>query len=80
MKTTKNNIIEDLINDIPLEIKIKTMVNIELINFVHDLGLRESGYWTDSEQDEKLLNKIDNAVISLTENLMEEINEHQQQK
>ena len=80
MKTLKNSIIDDLINDIPLEIRIKTMVNIELINFVHDLGLRESGYWTDSEQDEKLLNKIDNAVISLTENLMEEINEHQQQK
>jgi len=72
MKKTRNNILDN-IEDIPLDTSVKVVVHLELINLIHDMGLRESGYWTDNEHDNRLMNIINRATLSITDRVMEEI-------
>lgn len=52
----KSKIVEDILNNIPLETKIKISTEFAFINLIHELGFREEKYW--SEDESEILNKI----------------------
>jgi hypothetical protein len=65
--------LKKLMKEIPLETRIKVTTEIELINFLIDLGLKDEGYWT--PKDDELFKKLIKFRNKLTNYIMEDIEE-----
>ena len=69
----KSKIAEDILNNIPVETKIKILTEFAFINLIHELGFREEKYWSDDESE--ILNKILELAKKHSENIIKIINE-----
>lgn len=68
-----SEILKKLMDEIPLETKIKVSNEMAFINLIVELGYREDKMWTDDE--DKLLNKLCKLAEKHTKSILEDIKE-----
>ena len=67
----KDDAINELLKNIPLETEIHVAIEMGLITFIHDNGFREEKMWNDNnEEDNKLLASIGNFSDELTSEII----------
>ncbi len=69
----RSTILQDILKETPLEIRIKVCLEAMLITSLVDMGFRESRMWNDSDEDNELLQKIHKSAKQTTEWLLEDI-------
>lgn len=74
MKREKNNIISDILKDIPLNTSIKVLCEMHHLSILSDLGYRESKSWGPDE--DELFNSLIKQSHILHEYIMEELENH----
>ena len=68
----KNELIERLMNEVTVDIRIEILCQFAFINLITDMGYRENKYWT-AEEDAKFKILMESAE-KLSKDIMEEIN------
>lgn len=71
----RSKIVNDILKSTPLDIRIKVDVKMMLLTVLTDLGFRESRSWTDSEEDQKILDKIEELTKKNTNYILDSIKE-----
>lgn len=72
MKKNKSNIIKDIVNKTPLDIKLKVTVRMAMIHSLTELGYRENKSWGDDEEEQlyklySLADDLSNDIMKLVE-------------
>lgn len=65
------SVIKNILDETPLETKVKVLCEMEMVNMVTKMGYREKGYWRPNEQPQ--LEILLDTAESLSKKIMEEI-------
>ena len=75
-KVSLSESISDLLDNIPLETRIKTSCWFALNDMIHESGAREESSWDETNpKDIEMMKLLDDKTKELTERIMENIKE-----
>lgn len=68
----KENLVDQILNNVPLETKVKVATEMAFINLITELGYRENKAWDEgNEEDMRVLKKLTSLAKEQTKHLLE---------